>query len=173
MDYFQTARMRAERLRPDHLAELCAMHRDARVMATLGGVRSDEATRNFLATNLTHWERHGYGLWVLRDEGGRFLGRAGIRHLTILGEPEIELAYAFLTGYWGRGLATEIARALLGLAWAQLHLSSLVAWTGDANLASQRVLQKIGFSFEQAFDYENEPCVLYRVHTPADSWPIK
>jgi RimJ/RimL family protein N-acetyltransferase len=49
----------------------------------------------------------------LRDEAGRFLGRAGIRHLIIEGKTEIELAYSFLSEYWGRGLATEIASALL------------------------------------------------------------
>jgi RimJ/RimL family protein N-acetyltransferase len=164
MGRFRTDRIRAERLSPDHLAELCAMHCDPRVMATIGGVRSDEATRNYLAVNLNHWERHGYGLWVLRDEAGRFLGRAGIRHLIIEGEPEIELAYSFLTDYWGRGLATEIASALLGMARTHLGLSSLVGCTIVANLASLRVLQKIGFSFERALDYQGESCVLYRVH---------
>jgi RimJ/RimL family protein N-acetyltransferase len=166
LDHFQTARIRAERLRPDHLAELCAMHRDRRVMATLGGLRSDAATRNYLAANLNHWERHGYGLWVLRDEVGRFLGRAGIRHLIIEGEPEIELAYSFLTDHWGRGLATEIASALLRMAWTHLGLPNLVSYTGLANFASQRVLQKVGFSFERALDYEGEPCLLYRIHCP-------
>jgi hypothetical protein len=51
MDRFQTARIRAERLSPDHSAELCAMHCGPRVMATVGGVRSDEATRNFNGHN--------------------------------------------------------------------------------------------------------------------------
>ena len=142
------------------------MHRDPRVMATIGGVRSDEGTRNYLTANLNHWECHGYGLWVLRDEAGRFLGRAGIRHLIIGGEPEIELAYSFLTDYWGRGLATEIASALLGMTWTNLGLSSLVGCTLVANLASQRVLQKVGFSFERALDYKGEPCVVYRIHCP-------
>jgi RimJ/RimL family protein N-acetyltransferase len=173
MDHFQTARMHAERLRPDHLAELCAMHRDARVMATLGGVRSEAGTQSYLAANLSHWERHGYGLWVLRDEAGRFLGRAGIRHLTIEGEPEIELAYALLIEFWGRGLATEIATALLRIAWTRLHLPNLVCWTGNANLPSRRVMQKVGFSFERTLDYEGEPCVLYRIPGPTNAGPIK
>jgi [ribosomal protein S5]-alanine N-acetyltransferase len=166
MDRFQTARIRAERLSLDHLAELCAMHRDPRVMATLGGVRSDESTRNFLAANLSHWERHGFGLWILRDEAGRFLGRAGIRHLDIEGNDEIELAYAFLADYWGRGLATEIARALLATAWTQLNLPNLVGYTTTANVPSRRVLEKVGFAFERTLDYAGEACVLYRIRCP-------
>jgi [ribosomal protein S5]-alanine N-acetyltransferase len=166
MDRFQTTRIHAERLSPDHLAELCRMHCEPRVMATIGGVRSDESTRNYLGANLNHWERHGYGLWVLRDEAGRFLGRAGIRHLIIEGETEIELTYSLLSEYWGRGLATEIASVLLGIAWTHLGLSSLVGYTVATNLASQRVLQKVGFSFERTLDYQGESCVLYRIHCP-------
>jgi [ribosomal protein S5]-alanine N-acetyltransferase len=167
MKYFQTARIHAERLSPGHLAELCAMHSDARVMATLGGVRSDAATRDYLAANLSHWERHGYGLWVLRDDRGRFVGRAGIRHLVIEGRPEIELAYSLLADYWGRGLATEIASALLDIAWTQLSLPNLVAFTMVENLASQRVMQRVGFSFEREFEHAGVPCVLYRILAPA------
>ena len=56
---------------------------------------------------------------------------------------------------------------LLRMAWTHLGLSSLVSYTGVANLASQRVLQKVGFSFERALDYEGESCLLYRIHCPA------
>jgi RimJ/RimL family protein N-acetyltransferase len=41
-----------------------------------------------------------------------------------------------------------------------------MAWTHPANLASQRVLQKVGFSFERTLDYQGESCVLYRIHCP-------
>ena len=102
----------------------------------------------------------------MRDEAGRFLGRAGIRNVIIDGTPEIELAYSFLIDYWGRGLGTEIASALLGMAWTHLGLSSLVGCTVVGNLASQRVLQKVGYSFERMFDYEGVSCVLYRIHCP-------
>lgn len=95
------------------------------------------------------------------------MGRAGIRHWTIEGEPEIELAYSFLNAYWGRGLATEIASALLDIAWTHLSLSNLVAFTLLTNVASQRVMQKIGFSFEGELDYHGLPHVLYRIHCPA------
>jgi len=85
--------------------------------------------------------------------------------LSIDGKPEIEPAY-FLTDYWGGGLATEIASALLGVAWTHLGLSSLVGCAVVANLASQRVLQKVGFSFERMLDDEGESCVPYRMHCP-------
>jgi RimJ/RimL family protein N-acetyltransferase len=70
-------------------------------------------------------------------------------------------------------LATEIATALLRIAWTRLHLPNLVCWTGNANLPSRRVMQKVGFSFERTLDYEGEPCVLYRIHGPTNAGPIK
>jgi hypothetical protein len=49
------------------------------------GVRSPEATRAYLTTNLEHWDRFGFGLWVLRTRDGKFAGRAGIRHVVVEG----------------------------------------------------------------------------------------
>jgi len=46
------------------------MHRDAAVMAQLGGVRDDAQSATYLAKNLEHWEKHGHGLWILHEVGG-------------------------------------------------------------------------------------------------------
>ena len=54
-------------------------------MRYVGGVRSPEATRAYLTTNLEHWDRFGFGLWVLRTRDGKFAGRAGIRHVVVEG----------------------------------------------------------------------------------------
>jgi RimJ/RimL family protein N-acetyltransferase len=80
---FHTDRLVATRLDEIDLSELCRMHRDAKVMATLGGPRSDERTREFLRTNLGHWDDHGFGLWVFRAASkGTFVGRGGLRHVV-------------------------------------------------------------------------------------------
>lgn len=52
IETFWSERLRAERLHPEHLDLLCQMHADSRVMATLGGVRSEAETRQFLDRNL-------------------------------------------------------------------------------------------------------------------------
>jgi ribosomal-protein-alanine N-acetyltransferase len=164
IDQFQTARLRAERLLPHHLADLSMMHRDPRVMRTLGGVRSDAKTQEYLAVNLDHWKRHGYGLWIVRDVDETFVGRAGIRHLAIETKNEIELAYSVMPGFWARGLATEIAKALLKIAFERLDIPELVAFTLSDNQASRKVMEKVGFQYERAFTFEALPCVLYRIN---------
>jgi len=144
------------------------MHRDPRVMATLGGVRPDAETKDFLRVNLDHWDRHGYGLWIFRDRTGAFAGRGGIRHVTIEEIEEIEVAYALMPDFWGRGLATEMARALLGIAFGQLGLSNLIGFTLVENRGSRRVLEKLGFGLGREFVFKSLPHVLYR---PAESGP--
>ncbi len=154
------------------LAELCMMHNDPRVMATLGGIRSDDETRKYLADNADHWSRYGFGVWSLRDRGGRFAGRAGIRHLDLDGIDEVELLYSFMPEFWGAGMATEIAEALLDIGFREHGLQNIVAYTLTDHRASRRVMEKVGFQLESERDIKGYPCALYRLQAAAFRKPI-
>jgi hypothetical protein len=65
MENFSTESLTAERLNEDHLSDLVALHLDPEVSRYLGGVRSAEVTKTYLDVNIAHWDRHGFGLWVL------------------------------------------------------------------------------------------------------------
>jgi ribosomal-protein-alanine N-acetyltransferase len=162
-DSFSTARLHAERLTPDHMADLRAMDRDPQFMAFLGGPRDDAATAAYLARNLQHWTDYGFGLWILREAATQSVaGRAVLRHLLVEGGDEVELGYAFFAEFWGRGLATEIATACRDFGLDALHLPSVVAITQPANLASQRVLTKVGLVFERQVSHDGVPHLLFR-----------
>jgi ribosomal-protein-alanine N-acetyltransferase len=168
---FRTDRLIAERLSSEHLDELYRMHRDPRVMATLGppgapdGILSEEETRQFLRRHLDHWERYGYGLWAFRDRtNGRFVGRAGLYNTRVGGNDEVELAYALVAEHWGRGLAREI----LAVAFERLGMEELVCFTLTTNRASRRVMEKVGFEYEQDVVHAGQPHVLYRI--TASEW---
>lgn len=171
IERFHTGRLIAERPRHEHFDELCRMHRDPRVMATLapagmkdGGVLSDEETLQFLRRHLDHWERHGYGLWAFRDStNGRFVGRAGLYNTRVGGNDEVELAYALMAEYWDKGLATEMARATLAVAFERLGMTDVVCSTLTTNRASQRVMEKAGFEREREIVHAGSPHVLYRI----------
>src|SRR5271154_6705477 len=122
MEDFTTSRLTAEKLNEGHLADLVALHLDPDVSRYLGGVRSPETTKTYLKANIAHWDRHGFGLWVLRTQTGEFAGRAGIRYVLVDDVSEIEIAYTFKRVLWGQGLASEITRALTNLGLAQLRL---------------------------------------------------
>jgi RimJ/RimL family protein N-acetyltransferase len=162
MDHFKTSRLIAERLNEGHLSDLVALHLDPHVCRYLGGVRSPEATRAYLNVNMVHWDRHGFGLWVLRTPSGEFAGRAGLRHVVVDDEEEVEIAYTFKRDLWGRGLASEITKALTSLGLLHLKLSSLVGLVSVENAASRRVQEKSNFTLERSTMYRGERIVLYR-----------
>ena len=161
---FETRRLHAARTSADDFDDLLRMHADPAVMATLGGkVWNREETQGFVERLMDHWDRHGYGVWTLRDkETGAFVGRAGLRRLQIDGSEEIELLYACMPEYWARGLTTEAAAGIVGVAFDRLLMSNLVAFTLPANTASRRVMEKTGFGYERDFIHAGLPHVLYR-----------
>ena len=160
---FVLRRIFAERLTDAHLPLLRRMDDNARMMAGLGGVRTDAETKAYLERNLAHWAEHGFGIWILRDPTtGRVMGRAGLRHLSVEGTAEVELAYALLPEFWGRGLATDAARACVTIGREWLGLPSLVALTTPENLASQRVLFKASLAPERELIHGGVPHILFR-----------
>jgi RimJ/RimL family protein N-acetyltransferase len=164
LDAFTTPRMRAERLRRHHHADLRRMDSDEQMMATLGGIRDQAGTAAYLARNLEHWDEHGFGIWMLRDlQTGTMMGRAVLRHLEIDDVDEVEVGYGFLPEYWRRGLATEIALACVRIGLEELRLSSLVAITLTTNRGSRRVLEKTGLVYERDVVHAGLLHALFRI----------
>lgn len=163
MDRFSTDRLTAEKLDESHFADLVALHLDAEVSRYLGGVRSAEATKTYLAVNMAHWDQHGFGLFVLRTKDGAFAGRAGIRHILVDGVDEIEIAYTFKRGFWGQGFASEITVALTEIGLSQLKLPSLIGLVFVAHGASRRVLVKANYFLEKTTTHHGEDVVIYRI----------
>ena len=126
---FSTARLHAERLVSQHFDALRAMDGDAAYMARLGGTRTESQTREYLTRNLKHWDQYNCGLWMLRDLDGAIAGRCVLRHLDVEGTDEVELGYGLHARYWGKGLATEVAKELLRLGRTALARDTLVAVT--------------------------------------------
>jgi [ribosomal protein S5]-alanine N-acetyltransferase len=169
LDTWRTERLVLERLRAADFDDLCRMHRDPVLMASLGGLRDDEVTRRYLAEQLGHWDAHRFGIWMARDHAtDRLAGRGGLRLALIEGRAETEVAYALVPEFWGRGLATELARACVRAAFDTLECVDVVAHTAQANVPSQRVLEKNGFAFERTFTHKGGPYRLYRL--TAESW---
>jgi RimJ/RimL family protein N-acetyltransferase len=160
----QTARLLLARLRAEDFDDLHAMHTDARVMATLGGVRSRADTQRVLDALVADWDTDGFGYWLARDRAsGRVAGRGGLRRVVLEGRPEVEVGYAFLPEYWGRGLATELARESIRVGFAELGLPELVCFTLPTNRASQRVMERAGFRYVGDTVWADLPHVLYRL----------
>jgi RimJ/RimL family protein N-acetyltransferase len=164
LDALRTERLQLLRPGEGDRAEMAAMHADEAVMATLGGVKTAAESDAIFDRLVAHWQAHDFGYWVARDpEDGRFAGRGGLRHLAVEGEPVVEVGYALMSDYWGRGLATEIARACVRAAFLEIGLRELVCFTTTTNQASQHVMEKAGFVYEKDFEYAGLPHRLCRL----------
>jgi RimJ/RimL family protein N-acetyltransferase len=153
----------AQRLCPADRHHLRRIDRDPAVMAWMGGVRTAEATDAYLERNLEHWVEHGFGIWLLRDpDSGTLIGRAGLRHILVERTEEVELAYALLPEWWGRGLGTTVACGCLTIAREWIGLPSVVALVQPEHLRSRRVLEKAALLRERRVVHEGRPHLLYR-----------
>jgi RimJ/RimL family protein N-acetyltransferase len=107
---------------------------------------SREQTEKTIAAIIKHWEDNGFGRWaIVFKENNKLIGMAGFRSH----ENTAELIYILDEPYWGKGLATEIARAILRYGFEKQNFSRIIAMTRPANAASRRVMDKIGMSFEK------------------------
>lgn len=136
---------------PEDLEAYCAMEADPVFRHYCGGTvhPREEVERNFRQVVLAP-KPGRLRLWATEFKPeGRYIGRCGIyRHLgedgvAIPGEGV--LAYYLARDYWGQGLATEAGRAFIEYGFGELGLSRIVAGANVTNLASNRVLQKLGF----------------------------
>ncbi|MBV7338225.1 GNAT family N-acetyltransferase [Chloroflexi bacterium TSY] len=164
VETFSTDRLRAVCMSLGDFDKLCQMHQDPNVMATLGGVRTKEMTRQFLEEKLAQWDAHGFGYWMFHHKReGHFVGRGGLQYLDVGGNREVEVGYSVLQPYWGQGFATEMARAMLKVGFEQVDLDEIVCFTLTTNHASRRVMQKVGFQFDRNLVHHGESHVLYRL----------
>ncbi|MEZ5410177.1 MAG: GNAT family N-acetyltransferase [Acidimicrobiales bacterium] len=165
MTGFDTGRLTARPLERSDAGWLAELHRDPDVMATIGGIRTDAESADWLATNLEHWDTHGYGQWVLTNRAdGVIVGRGGLRTIDAsVGETLVRDRLHLARSAWHQGYATETARAFVTIAFDHYDLAQLGAVTLDTNDASQHVLTKVGFSYERDIDHPVGPHRFYRL----------
>ncbi len=121
---------------------------------------SRDKAQQIVSGQLKHWEDHGYGWWAveLRAES-KFIGWCGLRYLPET--EEVEVAYLLGKPHWGKGLATEGAQASLRYGFEELGLESIVGIVHPENVASQRVLKKLGLRFVEEAEYFGMDCYRY------------
>lgn len=119
---------------------------DPEVMALLDGPLDRAGVDRELQRLAGHQERHGFSFWAVVDrETGLLAGECGLFSLEGRG-PEVELGYTLGRAWWGRGYATEAARATLDEAFEVIGLDRVVAVTRYENHRSQAVLGRLGFT---------------------------
>ncbi len=151
-----TPRLRLRPLRPDDLDALHAIYADPRVARWIGHHTRADTERELRAA-----VAGPLGLYAVEDRAtGALLGDGGLQPFELAG-PEVELGYDLAPHAWGRGLATELARAWVAHALGPLALPRVVAVVRPDHVASRRVLAKAGLTEREPRRAYGEDLVLY------------
>jgi ribosomal-protein-alanine N-acetyltransferase len=163
LDRIETEHLIGTRMQQDDLGLLYRMYTNEEVMYTLGGTRVFRETKEIHTHMMEHWEKYDFGIYIFRDKAtGEFAGRGGLKKITLEGKEEVELIYALMPPFWGKGLASEIAKKSIEIGFEELNLTDIVSLTWTENKTSQRTMEKVGFKLEKNITHQNLPQVLYR-----------
>jgi RimJ/RimL family protein N-acetyltransferase len=144
--------------RDDDLAPFAALNADPVVMeyfpAPLGRAESDALVARFRE----HAVEHGYAPWAVEVRGGApFVGYVGLLRPRFEARftPCVEIGWRLARAHWGRGYATEGARAVLDDAFRRLGLDEVVSFTTAANLRSRAVMERLGMTRAPDDDFDH------------------
>lgn len=114
--------------------------------------KAPEIAQRTVAYFIEHWEKLGFGVWAVTDAvSGALIGQCGLNHLAA--SDEFEVLYLLDRPFWGVGLATEAAQAAVDVGFDWVGLERIIGLTAPENVASQRVLRKIGLRYEEDAQY--------------------
>ena len=135
-----------------------AMNADARVMEFFPACLSPAESDAMAAAIEERFREHGYSFWAVEAVGiANFTGIAGLlvprfeAHFT----PCVEIGWRFAHEFWGRGYASEAARALLEFGFDRAGLDEIVSLTVSANERSRRVMERIGMAHDASADFDH------------------
>lgn len=159
----ETERLILRQIQPADESGMFALDADPEVHQYLGNkpVKSLSETRQMIAFIRKQYEENGIGRWaVIEKETNDFIGWAGLKLVTETINNHTnyyDLGYRLRSAYWGKGYATEAAKASLDYGFNTLKLQEVFALVDTRNLASKNVLEKVGLKHIENFDLEGRP----------------
>jgi ribosomal-protein-alanine N-acetyltransferase len=169
MPSIETDRLRLRIVSRDDLDDLATLFADPDVMKYVGDGKpaGREVAAKAVESIVAHWQKHRFGRWIAADNtNGGFIGFGGLR--SLFGTPEV--VYHLTKDNWGKGFATELARAALRFGFEGRGFDRIVAITKPPNLASIHVMEKLGMQFEKHARYYDLDVVQYSIARDAFTW---
>ena len=155
MELIQTARLTLRPWRETDKPAFAALNADPEVAADLGGPLSRAASDAKLDRYRATFQRHGFSRLAIEDSQQAFVGYAGVmpsREDHPLG-PHLEIGWRLVRSAWGKGYATEAARAVLEDVFARIGDAEVLAYTTADNLRSQAVMTRLGLRRDILLDF--------------------
>ena len=127
-----------------------------------------ERVQKIIERQLTHWEEHRLGWWAVVPQGQtELIGWNGLQYLPET--DEVEVGYLLSKQFWGRGYATEGAKASLEFGFEKLGLEQIIGLTHPENMASQNVLKKCGMRYMEQKEYFGMQLFRFVLKSPSRS----
>ncbi len=154
----ETERLILRPFRMEDVPEWYLIHQDPEVTRYTGDggvISQEEVERRIREHVLRDYEKYGFGRWVvIHKEDDCIIGFTGLKYLPDMNV--VDLGYRFAKKYWRQGIATEACTTALDFGFNQLELETIVAYIIPANIGSQKVLEKLGFSYVGEFYEDGE-----------------
>jgi RimJ/RimL family protein N-acetyltransferase len=157
-EFLKTDRLLLRRWRDSDRIPFQAMNADPRVMGFFPSPLSPDESDALIARAENNFKRHGFGPFAVElVEDRSFIGFIGLStpNFDAPFMPAVEVGWRLAFDCWGRGLATEGARAVIHYAFEDLRLDSLVSFTVPGNLRSRRVMEKLGMTHDPHDDFDH------------------
>lgn len=150
LDILETERLLLRRQQASDIDFLTELWADPQVTHYLGGPRDRDWLRTAFEETARDPFAEQFDLWpVIEKETGQVIGHCGLLDKDIDGQIEIELSYVLASSAWGKGYATEIARAIKKFAFEKLEIRRLIALIEPGNEPSERVATRVGMRLER------------------------
>jgi RimJ/RimL family protein N-acetyltransferase len=160
-----TERLELRRWRETDLDSYARIAADPEVGRFVGGPFDRATAWRQIAIFIGHRELRGWTQSaVVERSSGRLVGRGGLWQPE--GWPGTEVGWVLDRNAWGQGYATELGRAVRDLAFKVLHIPHLISVIERDNVASIRVAERIGATFESEYDLNGTRCVIYGQRAP-------
>lgn len=163
MTTIRTERLLLRRWLPSDIESFVRMNNDPRVLEFLPGPLDRERCESFVARAEATFDARGFGRWAVevcadaKREGCACIGFVGLDAPAIetAFTPCVEIGWRLSADHWGRGYATEAARAALAFGFESSGLEEIVSFTVPSNLRSRAVMERIGMQRDLDGDFEH------------------
>ncbi|TGE24716.1 N-acetyltransferase [Hymenobacter aquaticus] len=173
MDSLTTPRLLLREMQPADAPGILALDSDPEVLRYVPGplMQTLEEAAKVVQYVRQQYAQNGVGRWaVVRPDTGEFIGWCGIKLMNdhvVNGRTNYhDIGYRLLRRHWGQGYATEAAQASLRYAFDVLRLPEIHATAMQANVASCRILERLGLEKQGEFVQDNAPWNWYTLVNP-------
>ncbi len=162
----ETERLILRGWREEDFEPFAAMMADPEVMRFIGGVQAKNDAWRTMAAIIGHWHLRGHGFWAVeRKTDSAFIGRIGLWRPE--GWPQMEAGWAVAREHWGKGYATEAAKASLDYGFRHFPVAKLISLIHADNRNSQAVAARVDETRGGPFEL-----VIHGKGFPVDIWEI-